>query len=611
MTTRQWWQNALFALVMTGGLAATACGPAEEGEAEAVAAAESAATAAPSLPPETAKLLRFWALDRYFLDESFGVFLHPEFKTSLLAKAKPDECFNGVGMTSGKPDANGECEKGQPKVNDAYVWGLTRAGDQIFFGTIANTLCLVESGYLGIEDPITTSEWVCEFGQRKPAGDLRAPNLFRFDLGTRKLVSANPDVTKGLMHINAEILRNYTVGLRSAANLDGIVFLAGPSACPEPGTPGRPALCSPDAKDGISMFALDAATGDLLGAGVVNDALNRYTNVRMWRVVNGALYVGLGTQSGGSILRWTGDRDDLFQFVEVGKLPSDAANMTLHDDGRLYITTWPSANSPAGLFRSPVIPAAGLTAADVNDDDWSTPLWLATDYDPDAVCARSVGGGAIASYRGRLYFGTMSVPMVAAQRAMALHPESDFAQTMLGTHRSIAVFEVKFANHKPKVSMLYGEKFLPTYDAATNGYTIRYDRAHKTGFAPRWGPSGFGNFFNAYTWSMEIYQNQLFVGTFDWSQVARTIGEAATDDANAKLVVNLLIKALQGLGREGADLIRMDQGGAVAESIAGCGNDRNYGIRNMITDGKVLYLGTANPMNLDPKGGWELLQLKR
>ena len=135
---------------------------------------------------QTANLIKFWAVERFALDGVARVFLDQGYETSLLAKAKPDECFNGIGEPITKPDANGVCATGQPKVNDAYVWGLTKVDQNLFFGTLANTMCLVESGYLGVETGHVTPEWVCEFGASKSGiGDFRAPNMFRYDLSAR------------------------------------------------------------------------------------------------------------------------------------------------------------------------------------------------------------------------------------------------------------------------------------------------------------------------------------------------------------------------------------------------------------------------------------------
>lgn len=77
----------------------------------------------------------------------------------------------------------------------------------------------------------------------------------------------------------------------------------------------------------------------------------------------------------------------------------------------------------------------------------------------------------------------------------------------------------------------------------------------------------------------------------------------------------LLLQQLNPSARGfGADLWRMDQPtkAAIPENLSGLGNYLNYGLRSMATsaDGKTLYVGTANPFNLEAKGGWELRQLK-
>ena len=64
------------------------------------------------------------------------------------AKAPVDECFNGVGKPLTYPDADGTCATGIPKVNESYVWGLTKAGPTLWFGTASNVLCGVLFGYL-------------------------------------------------------------------------------------------------------------------------------------------------------------------------------------------------------------------------------------------------------------------------------------------------------------------------------------------------------------------------------------------------------------------------------------------------------------------------------
>jgi hypothetical protein len=596
---------------------------------------------------EMGRLVRFWTIDRFSLDSDGSVRVRPRFHKNLLAKAKPDECFNGVGQQYGAPDANGACELGEPKVNDSYVWGLTMTDGKVFFGTLSNTLCGVERGYLEMVEPQLYDEYVCEFGSSVRGSDSRPPNMFMYDTATDALVSLNPDP---VLAATADRLRKATGGLRSAANHDGVVFLAGSGA------------------SGLNMFAFDAATGALVGNGATIGGSScltataatvtcpvpgmRFNNVRQWAVAKGHLYLGVGMTkpasggnpavNAGAVLRWVGDLANPYQFVAVGILPADAANMIAHTDGRLYITTWPYRAKgdptvgadgkilgvPAGLYRSPVIPEVGglpSTPEAIDDPTWSTPLWLATfdgdpahakvpAYDPDRMAGLHTGGGALVSFKGRVYFGTMTVPMYGVQDATETYetPPADFLRTWLGAHRPIALFEVKLSKSgAPNVTMIVGEKYLPTYDPAAGGYSIRYDKAHRTGFNPRWAPSGFGNFFNTYTWAMRVFRNQVFVGTMDWSQLARINMQAAFGDGTSGSDLrDAFLRALgNGFPREGADLLRFSDSDIFAESVNGVGNDRNYGVRNMVTDGNALYIGTANPMNLDPAGGWELIRL--
>src|SRR5271155_4242781 len=61
----------------------------------------------------------------------------------LVAKAQPDECFVGIGNTANQYPAGPTCTTGSPKVNQAYVWGLTEANSELWFGTAANVECFV------------------------------------------------------------------------------------------------------------------------------------------------------------------------------------------------------------------------------------------------------------------------------------------------------------------------------------------------------------------------------------------------------------------------------------------------------------------------------------
>src|SRR5580765_328068 len=108
----------------------------------------------------------------------------------LRAKAQPDECFSFIGTNF--PFTVPPCLFSQPKVNQAYVWAMTKAGKDIWFGTAANPQCITQGGLS--PDPATlipyrTPSWVCEFGSSPyspwllPAliGDFRPPQIFAWD----------------------------------------------------------------------------------------------------------------------------------------------------------------------------------------------------------------------------------------------------------------------------------------------------------------------------------------------------------------------------------------------------------------------------------------------
>lgn len=516
------------------------------------------------------------------------------FTSTLLAKAQPDECFAGIGVNypPGPP-----CSSGIPKVNQAYVWGLTQAGKDLWFGTAPNVHCLVIGTFLQQTQPIQTDSYVCEFGQSQPArtlgvpaaiGDWRPPRIYTYDTTTGQLTDRSP---------NMDPRFRLTLGLRSAGSLNDVVFLAGPALS----TGG-----------GINIFAFRASTFQYLGS----QTLPQYDNIRKWIVYNGVLYTAVhNTAGGGSVLRWTGNATNPFAFEVVGSLDGDGADLAIFE-GRLFVSTWPEfslgQSALAGLWMSPLIdPSAGLTPAAANG--W-TKVWSVDRYEPDPVTAATYGGGALMSYGGYLYWGTMHVPMLAAVAHMQVYgTPSNVTQALAlisGTQRAISIFRGKdFGTWRQRVQLLYGERALPVYTPG-RGWTFQPTRAG----APLYGHSGFGNPFNNYTWTMGVYRGQLFVGTMDWSYLFPDM---------VKQVGSLLfgfpldrLPSIPVLGA-GADLWRFPTpfSAAVAENTHGMGNPTNYGIRTMLVTDNAMYLGMANPMNLltqpgRPQGGWELIRLQ-
>lgn len=560
----------------------------------------------------------------------------PELDVELLAKAAPDECYFGIGderntyVPDGVPVERCLNAGGVPKVNQAYVWGLAKSGDDLWYGTMANTQCAVMGGYLGSTSPTETDSYVCEFGESKLAqssggplpdelGDVRQFKIYRYNKATKMLDDMTP--TEDPRHLQ-------TIGIRSAGTLGDVVILGGPGFL------------------GVNLFAFNTETGEYLGS----HTLRGTTNIRKWAVVDGVLYTGVGTfGGGGAVLRWTGDSGDPFQFEIVGLLDSAAAELEEHE-GRLFVTTWPSAEltpeledvNNAGLWMSPMIPPGGLTP--IHAPGWEK-VWDAGDYEPDPVTAATYGGGALASYEGKLYWGTMHVPLLSALAHFGVHgtgdgPE-DLLMGLLGTYRPIAIFRgsgfgdpepiidgavTNNGGGDPEIELVYGNTMLPVYYDSIGWWLAPNNMDQE----PLYGFSGFGNIFNNYTWTMDTYEGKLYVGTMDWSYLlgdmlsgllpAIPAGLLELPNVAPGAVTNSIgdfIDIINPLNHFGADLWRFENSWspAIPEQAHGVENYTNYGIRTMVSD-EALFLGMANPMNLLtdtedylPEGGWELMCL--
>ncbi len=517
----------------------------------------------------------------------------------LLWQVAPDECFNGIGVDYPPINPDGTCSVGQPKANQSYIWSLTEANGKLWFGTMANTACVLN----GTRDvtPILTDTYVCEYGMSEYArtypsltdiqGDWRPPRIYSWDLATGTLTEREVDSS----------LLQTTLGLRSAGSIGNFIFLAGASRL----------------GNGVNFFAYRADTGAYLGACARND----YNYVRGSAVVDGVLYVGVGSLTHGAVLRWNGATNSLSagtdycnQFVEVASITANVANITLYVDGsgqhRLAITTVPiravgggdvAAGAPpgtgTGVWISPPIPAGGLTAAQTTG--WKQ-VWSPLQYDPDPVVSRyGYSGGAIEQYDGWVYWGTIhnqnSEAQVVEEECKKSFcfgvPNNPKEQRALnqGVYRSTSFWRGRNLEdpRTREIQLLYGESQLPVCCVAPKTFGMQ-----PTGWTPLYGPSGFGNPGNEYTWTMTVFDGHLFIGTYDASILQ---GQAAAAE-------------------DGADLWRIDSSDspAVNENYSGLGDIRNYGIRALhaLNDGSGVIAGMANPANLAPGGGWELRLLK-
>ena len=524
---------------------------------------------------------------------------HQALVQTLLGKATPDECFAGIGVNY--PAANPTCPAGsQPKTNEGYAWGMTQTSNAIWFGTGANVQCLVEGTFLQQTTPNVNQDAVCEMGQSMgsrlagiPAGlgDTRPPHAYRYDIKNKTKV----DLAAGLTGADLTRLRQ-TVGFRAAGSNGKVVYFAGPSFT------------------GISVFAFSAANSAFLGS----TTYTQYTNIRSFLNSGDSTYTGVANRTGGgSVLRFNGTTAAPFTFSIVGSgIDGEVANLAVHKS-RIYVSTWPNAGNsglPAAdssLWMSPKLPSNGLQVA--NAGSWSK-VWSVDAYEPDPVVAATYGGGALASFDGKLYWGTMHVPYVSAAAKWKVYGQpanqTQAIADVLGTYRAVSLFDVDdFSAATPKVSLLYGQSIMPVYDPTYNGPVGGWKIVAGPMGAPKAGLSGFGNPFNNYVWSMAVYKKQLFIGTMDWSYLA---AQALPADLvnNGITIGNITLPAPSTFFGADVFTISDDAKRAKAYSLNGLGNNLNYGVRTMEATSNGLFMGTANPMNLAAKGGWELIGLK-
>ncbi len=156
---------------------------------------------------------------------------------------------------------------------------------------------------------------------------------------------------------------------------------------------------------------------------------------------------------------------------------------------------------------------------------------------------------------------------------------ADIAYTPKGAHRAISIFRGRYMDSAvdKTVELLYGEEFLDAY-SVSNGWRSVPNNMNAAARKPKYGHSGFGNRSNNYTWTMQVFNGKLYVGTMD---------------------------------ELGANLYCFPDGesGAMPVNVFGLGNIANHGIGTMFADDEYLYMGTANRYNISSFMAEELISI--
>jgi hypothetical protein len=197
------------------------------------------------MPKKQFVILAVLSVLAVFLSQSAPVRAQGTYQWSMVAQAAPDECFQGNvnnsgGITAAQIAANNASFNSTypvgltaaqiatctasgylPKINQAYVWGLTMdSNGNLWLGTVANTLCLVLDEYYGTNTaPYQNSDYVCD-AQQNPEEDFKPPRMYMYNPGTNTLTDLTMSILKGG---GASILTR-TFGIRSAGYFNGGVF---------------------------------------------------------------------------------------------------------------------------------------------------------------------------------------------------------------------------------------------------------------------------------------------------------------------------------------------------------------------------------------------------
>ncbi|MBI1353686.1 MAG: hypothetical protein GC160_05015 [Acidobacteria bacterium] len=542
-----------------------------------------------------------------------------------IAKADPDECYFSLGGNI--PFLAPPCFFSVPKVNQSYPWGTTldASGQHIIIGTAANPHCLAQ-GAFGITFPYETESWACEFGSSPYAflipgldllGDFRPGRILAYDKTTHAVTDLTPKDPSLPFGVTSEIL--ITRGLRFATTIGNLTMIGGPTLT-----------------GNVQLFFYRADTLAYLGTA----SLPGYNSIRRATIVNGELYLAMGKTSGGEVLRWTGSLSaapcgSCNSFEVVGEFDGLVAFIALHED-RLFASTWPAfdGTSVAKVFMSRPLSGTPLTGSD--SQGW-TEVWRASDYDPDPLLAATYAGGAMASFDGYLFFGTMHLPDLGLGLFLGVHgsptTNEDMLATLYSTMRPTVMFRGKnFGTPQQEIDLAYGSKTLPVFiPQGEFGQWIPLPNNMPAGKkAPLFGYSGYSNPYNHYTWTMRVWDNRLWIGTLDTlysfeqgsAAALKLLAEQPDVDPQMVQEVSDQVRdffALQSLLR-GGDLYYMTDGDAPAipESISGIGNYTNWGVRNLLELDGDLVSAMANPSNLLgnpldllPEGGWELIRHQR
>lgn len=537
-------------------------------------------------------------------------------------QAPVDEAYYGLASPDNKYVPEGLSESaleeikqngGQGKRNGSYVWGMGTYKDKLFWSTNNNYLCMQGYGNFvqpgkGDNAPYENSCWVCEYGQSAYAkeayaegdenskyADIRPPRIYSYDTKTGIVTDITPSIA------DYPLLKNCQ-GLRSCGVHNGVVFFGGPG------------LYASDwnSKVSAAFVAYDADNDRILStSSMANVDGCKVVNVRRWRVINNVLYVTVGLthpttgKKIGALLRWYGDKNDPWKFHIVGLVDKEAAELAYFNN-RIYIGTWGTVSA---VNVSPELPEGGFTPIGIDSDMWPE-IWTTESAEPTKTLGRSLTSVAgFHEWRDHLYWGVFCPNYYILSSALATYGDltsPDALAFILGNYRTPSFWRLDKDN---TCEMLYGDTSNPKPVYNWKGNIEKWE-LEPNGLTAKWGRGGFGNLCTIYVWAMQQYNDNLYIGTMDLSNLAVAAASKLLGDES----FDTLSKLLTGLDTsdEGFELLRMTDEEEAPKFITqnGFNNAEQYGVRNLEVLNNKLMLGSASMSSLKDNGGWHVLSLE-
>lgn len=537
-------------------------------------------------------------------------------------QAPVDEAYYGLASPDNKYVPEGLSESaleeikqngGQGKRNGSYVWGMGTYKDKLFWSTNNNYLCMQGYGNFvqpgkGDNAPYENSCWVCEYGQSAYAkeayeegdenskyADIRPPRIYSYDTKTGVVTDITPSIA------DYPLLKNCQ-GLRSCGVHNGVVFFGGPGLY----------ASDWDSKVSAAFVAYDADNDRILSTSSMDNVDGcKVVNVRRWRVINNVLYVTVGLthpttgKKIGALLRWYGDKNDPWKFHIVGLVDKEAAELAYFNN-RIYIGTWGTVSA---VNVSPELPEGGFTPVSINSDMWPE-IWTTESAEPTKTLGRSLTSVAgFHEWRDHLYWGVFCPNYYILSSALATYGDltsPDALAFILGNYRTPSFWRLDKDNTS---EMLYGDTSNPKPVYNWKGNIEKWE-LEPNGLTAKWGRGGFGNLCTIYVWAMQQYNDNLYIGTMDLSNLAVAAASKLLGDES----FDTLSKLLTGLDTsdEGFELLRMTDEEEAPKFITqnGFNNAEQYGVRNLEVLNNKLMLGSASMSSLKDNGGWHVLSLE-